>query len=70
MFKHGYLLKTDADFHNAILFQSLVSITQDGEHVGSGYILSQSRHCIETIDANYFKCACEFKVCQLKKHNT
>jgi hypothetical protein len=69
VFKLGYLLKTDADFHNAILFHSLVSITQDGEHVGSGYILSQSRHCIETIDAYYFKSACEFKVCQLKNHD-
>jgi hypothetical protein len=62
---HGQILKTAADFDNAILFQIVVSITQDGEHMGSGLILSQSHHCIETIDSYYFKDACEFRVCSL-----
>jgi hypothetical protein len=60
--KHGQLLTTDVDFENAIMFQLVVSITQDGEHMGSGQILSQSHHCIETADAYYFKAAYEFKV--------
>ncbi|QGQ95848.1 hypothetical protein EHS13_13655 [Paenibacillus psychroresistens] len=59
---HGQLLKTDVDFKNAILFQIVISITQDGEHIESGVILSQSHHCIETANAYYFKDACEFKV--------
>ncbi|QGQ97077.1 hypothetical protein EHS13_20380 [Paenibacillus psychroresistens] len=59
---HGFKLKTDVDFHNAILFKCLVSITQDGEEVGNGYILSQGHHAIETIDSYFFKNACEFTV--------
>jgi hypothetical protein len=53
------------DFENAIKFQLEVSITQDGEHMGIGPILSQSHHCIETAEAYYFKDACEFMVCSL-----
>jgi hypothetical protein len=32
MYKHGYLLKTDADFFNAILLELVVTVTKDGEH--------------------------------------
>jgi hypothetical protein len=60
--RHGYQLKTDVDFHNAILFKCLVSITKDGEDVGSGYLLSQSHHAVETVDSYYFKNTCEFTV--------
>jgi hypothetical protein len=62
---HGQILKTDVDFDNAILFQMIISIIQDGEHMGSGQILKQSHNCIHTTNAIYFKGACEFKVCSL-----
>ena len=35
MITHGYRLETEVDFHNAILFGLLVSVTQEGEHLGS-----------------------------------
>jgi hypothetical protein len=60
--EHGQILTTDIDFENAIKFQLEVSITQDGEHMGTEQILSQSQHCIETANAYYFKDACEFMV--------
>ncbi|QGQ97076.1 hypothetical protein EHS13_20375 [Paenibacillus psychroresistens] len=62
---HGQLLKSPADFENAIMFQIIVSITQDGEHMGSGQLIKQSQHCIHTVDAIYFKGVCEFKVCSM-----
>jgi hypothetical protein len=62
---HGQVLKTDVDFENAIMFQLIVSITQYGKHMGSGQILSQSHHCIQTVDGIYSKGECEFKVCSL-----
>lgn len=58
--EHGQLLTTDIDFENAIMFQLVVSIRQDGEYKGSGPILSQSHHYIEIADAYYFKAAHEF----------
>jgi hypothetical protein len=57
------ILETDADFHNAILFGIAVSITQDGEHMGSGHVLSQTYHVVKMTDGIYFKDACVFTVC-------
>ncbi len=62
---HGQILKTPTDFENAILFQMVISITQDGEQMEIGQIISQSHHCIETTNAFYYKNACEFRVCTL-----
>jgi hypothetical protein len=59
---HGQILKTDADFHNAILLGIAVSITQDDEQMGSGHIIDQSKYTVKTIDCNYFKDACVFTV--------
>jgi hypothetical protein len=73
MYHHGYQLQSEADFDNAIFFGNVVSITLEGEHVGSGRILAQSRHVITTANANYYKKACEFTVCKLTmnwSHNT
>jgi hypothetical protein len=66
MFTHGYQLKTDADFHNAILFRIVVSVTQEGVHIGSGLILSQSYHVVKMIEAFYFKYSCDFTVCSIE----
>jgi len=60
---HGQILLTDADFHNAALFGIAISVTQDGEHMGSGHILSQSKHVVKMLDVYYFKDACVFTVC-------
>ncbi|MEX2460244.1 MAG: hypothetical protein WD469_02895 [Paenibacillaceae bacterium] len=74
MINHGYRLKTEADFHNAIIFGLIVSITQGGEHYGSGPILSQSYHVVQMIDSYFFKHTCEFTVCsttaQVNHHKT
>jgi len=61
---HGYQLKTDAEFFLAILFSYTISITQDGEYVGNGKIISQNNNVIKTIDACYFKSSCTFTVCE------
>jgi hypothetical protein len=60
---HGQRLKTDADFHNAKLFGIAVSVTQDGHHVGSGHIVSQSKYVVKMIDGLFFKDDCVFTVC-------
>lgn len=65
MITQGYRLETEADFHNAILFGLIVSVTQDGEHLGSGLILSQSYHVVKTINNYYFKHVCKFTVCSM-----
>jgi hypothetical protein len=60
---HGYILKTDVDFFNAILFRHNISVTQDGEQIGSGVIISQSQHAVKMADAHFFKHSCNFMVC-------
>jgi hypothetical protein len=60
---HGQILKTDADFYNATLFGIAVSVTQEGHHMGSGHIVSQSKYVVRMIDGLYYKDACEFTVC-------
>lgn len=62
---YGQVLKTESDFKNAIKNQLEVSVTQDGEHVGNGIIISQSHHCIQTTNAIYFKAVCEIRVCTM-----
>ena len=65
MITQGYRLETEVDFHNAILFRLLVSVTHEGEHLGSGLIHSQSYHVVKMINEYYFKYACEFTVCSM-----
>lgn len=69
---HGQILKKDADFYYAGLFGIAISVTQDGEHVGSGHIVSQTKHVLKMIDCYYFKDACVFTVCSsvIKNRNT
>jgi hypothetical protein len=63
MYRHGTHLITDADFDNAVNFGYIVSVTQNGEHLGSGHIISHSKNVIKMIDGYYFKYNCEFALC-------
>jgi hypothetical protein len=69
---HGQLLKTEVDFHNAIIFGIAVSLTRDGQHLGSGHIISQSKYVVKMIDGIYFKDTCDFTVCSavIRNRNT
>jgi hypothetical protein len=67
MYKHGYPLTTNADFDNAIYFGFIVSITHEGEHLGSGHIVTHSKNVVRMIDGEYFKYNTTFKVCLLTK---
>lgn len=51
-------LRTDADFDNAIYFQSRVSVWQDG---AIRMIQSHSEYAVEINDAYYLKSICEFR---------
>ena len=70
MYHHGYLLRTDADFDNAIYFESIISITRNGFHSGSGILRSHNETAVMLLQESYSKNDCEFKVCQLKRQNT
>jgi hypothetical protein len=63
MYKHGYRLKSDADFDNAIYFGLVVSITQDNEHIGSGILNFHNANFVKLHFENYSKCCCTFTVC-------
>jgi hypothetical protein len=72
MYNHGDHLKTNADFDNAILFGIAVSVTRDGLHAGSGYVMSHSYHVVKMVDQYFFKDTCVFTVCSavIKNRNT
>jgi hypothetical protein len=59
----GQVLKSEADFHNAILFGVAVTVTQEDEPIGVGHILDQSMYTVKLADGRYFKDACVFTVC-------
>jgi hypothetical protein len=67
LYTHGYHLKTDADFDNAIYFGLIVSITHKGQHLGSGHILSHSNNVVKVIHTEMLKSNNEFTVCLLMK---
>jgi hypothetical protein len=53
-------LKSDLDFEKAILFRSIVEVTQNGTLIGAGQIVSHSQYSVKMPDANYMKDECEF----------
>jgi hypothetical protein len=63
--EHGKLLNTEEDFEDAIENGVEVSVTQDGKHLGSGRIISQTNESVRMVNAYYFKNSCEFTVCTL-----
>jgi hypothetical protein len=63
MYKSGYLLQTDADFDNAIIFRLIISITQRGMHIGSGFIKSHNSEVVILSNLVVSKAQCEFKIC-------
>jgi azurin len=69
---HGQLLKTNADFDNAILFGIAVSVTEDGHLVGSGHVTSYTYHVVKMENGYFFKDTCVFTVCSvvIKNRNT
>jgi hypothetical protein len=63
MYKHGYQLKTEVDFDNAIYCGLVVSITQDNEHIGSGILKFHNTEFVKLHFTNYYKSCCTFTVC-------
>jgi hypothetical protein len=73
MYKHGYRLKTDADFDNAIYFGYIISIAHESEHLGSGKIKSHNSHFVSHNQSVHFKLNCTFTICSMawvEKHYT
>jgi hypothetical protein len=63
MLKSGSILRTSADFDNAMMFQLNVIVWQDGEIIDyGGNIESFTDASIRINDCHYFRTSCEFKV--------
>jgi hypothetical protein len=58
-----YQLETDADFDNALLFQLNVIVWQQGEIIDGGKVERFTDTSVRINEANFFRFACEFKVC-------
>lgn len=56
------ILKSDLDFEKAILFRSIVEVTQDGILVGNGRITAHSQYSVKMSDSSYMKDSCEFTI--------
>jgi hypothetical protein len=67
MYKHGYRLKTDADFDNAIYFGYIISIVHEFEHLGSGKIKSHNHNCVSLNQSVHFKSSCTFTICSMAR---
>jgi hypothetical protein len=63
MYESGYLLQSDADFDNAIIFRLIISITQRDMHIGSGFIKSHNSEVVILSNLVVSKAHCEFKIC-------
>jgi hypothetical protein len=64
MYPLGHFLKTDEEFENAVNYRIIVSITQKGEHLGSGCIKSFNEETVKIGGGEFNKAACEIKVVQ------
>jgi hypothetical protein len=63
MYTTGTLLKTDADFTNAVLFQLRVTVFQNGEIIDYGGIIDKfSEHSLMIEDSHFLRETCEFRV--------
>jgi hypothetical protein len=63
VYKNGLILKTDADFDNAIFFGLNINVWQDNEILDYGGIIeSYSKDAVRINGAYYLKATCEFKV--------
>jgi hypothetical protein len=62
---HSYQLKTSADFDNAIYFESIIAITQDGLHIGLGILRSHNDNVVNLLEEQYYKSTCVFTVYSL-----
>jgi hypothetical protein len=63
MYKSGSVLRTSADFDNAMMFQLNVVIWQDDEIIDyGGKIESNTDASVRINECHYFKATCEFKV--------
>jgi hypothetical protein len=67
MYNHGYRLKTDADFDNAIYFGYIISIVHGFEHLGSGKLKSHQNDFVNLNQSIYFKSSCSFTICSMVK---
>jgi hypothetical protein len=63
MYSNGTVLKTDADFYNAMLFGLRVTVYQDGEILDYGGVIKQfSEHSVTVDEFFFLRENCEFKV--------
>lgn len=64
MFKSNQLLKTPADFDNAMFFGVNVTVWQNGELIDSGGQITKhiNGEAVYINDGYYLKATCEFKI--------
>jgi hypothetical protein len=64
MYKSGYVIKTTADFDNAILFGLKTEVWQNGEFIDyAGVIESHTNDSVSFMnESKYLKAVCEFRV--------
>lgn len=64
MYKSGQVLRTAADFDNAILFGLKVEVWQDGKLIDYGGVIeSHSEYAVTFLnESKYLKEVCEFRV--------
>mgnify|MGYP001388035644 CR=1 FL=1 len=61
--KPGYILKTDADFDNALMFGWRIEVWQDGELIDyGGPIEAHTNDAVKINGAYFLKATCEFRI--------
>jgi hypothetical protein len=62
LYVKGYILTTDQDFDNAILYRLIVSINDNGKHCGNHCIKTHNKEAVHLVNGHCFNKNCDFMV--------
>jgi hypothetical protein len=58
----GYVLITEQDFNNAIYYRLIVSISDNGVHIGNYCIKTHSKEAVQIMNGQFYNKLYDYKV--------
>jgi hypothetical protein len=62
LYKKGYALITEQDFNNAIYYRLIVSISDNGVHIGNYCIKTHNQEAVQIMNGQFYNKLYEYKV--------
>jgi hypothetical protein len=62
LYAKGYPLITEQDFNNAIYYRLIISISDNGVHIGNYCIKTHNKEAVQLMNGQFYNKQCEYKV--------